>query len=301
MKAVPVTNSNWTPLSAIYKPDSNIEFYGNSVATTDGYTVYVQNVYKNPKDAAINKNTIVQLPESMGILDCIYDKGKPAIATGGQTNILVNINSMVYYIAINEQNELLYLDADPIKAASFRINVNPDKSLSFYCSVNKLVTVSHQEPLLLYLDAPLNTQQQYRQQFNYETFENDKITIITKGISRYWAYRNIGPNAYKIRANGYINNGSIINEYIFKIPNFKSIITHQMLGLTTDHHWVTYYNLLSNKENNRNVVLNEKQRINVQHLIDNPYHKTNLSKGTTEVNIANLKNIMTGEYGYEKL
>lgn len=301
MNAVVVTNSNWAPLSSIYKCDDNIGLYGNPMITTDGYRGHVQNVYNNPKDNAINKNTIVHLPDSMGILDCIYDKGKPEVLSGGQTKIYLYIGAIKYYIAVDDNEEYIYLSSDENKAALFRIDVHEDNSLSFYYGVNKLITVADKEPLLLSLDTPYNFQQQYRQQFNYEVYANNQIAIITKGITRYWAYRTTGPYAYRIRANGYITEAGIQNEYLFTVPNFEDIIKYDMKGLTVDHHWVTYHDLVDDKTNNRNVVLDKKIQVDVQHLVDNPYHKTDLNNKTTEINIANLKNVMTGEYNYEKL
>lgn len=297
--AIPVSSSNWVPLSASYKYDEYIQLYTTPVTTADGYSVFEQDILKGPKDNSINKSTIMHVPFSSFLLDFLYDKGKPNLDVGDYVTVVVDISGTPYYMAT--ENEYLKLSTSTTSALYLKIRVNDDKSLSFLTEKNKLITVASNEPLNLYLDEPLPTSESYRQKFGYIIYDINSVAFYTTATSnqRFWAYRIDGPNAYMVRANGYIASGESAptNNYIFNIHNFEDYIRYNNAGLVIDHHLVKYHNNVDDKLDNKNVNINEKTKISVQHLIDNPYHET--VGNETSINIANLKSIMTGEYNYK--
>ena len=297
IKAIPVDQSNWVPVSSVYEHDKYIKLRGNYFMTADGYTFYNQNINHDSFDSAINKNTIFNVAQPQHLLDFMYDEGNPNIRVGGYLRIKVIVNSLPRFIGENNGYLRLYDDID--KALFFNVKKHSDDTISFYVSKDLLVTVSADEPLLLYLNKPLTVSQSYRQRFIYSKIGIDQITFRTLNSNRYWAYRTSNPNAYMIRANGYIKSGDTtpVNNYIFNIPDFEQYIGQQMSGLTTDHHYITYYNEIANKLNNKNVTIKDKVKIPAQHLIDNPYNKIT-KDGIAKVNIANMKNIMTDGYNY---
>lgn len=299
VSAIPVNLSNWVPLSATYKYDEYIQLYTTPVTTGDGYTVFEQDALKGPKDNSINKSTIMHVPSSSFLLDFLYDKGKPDLDVGDYVTVVVDISGTSYYMSA--EDDYLKLNTDTTSALYLKIRVNDDKTLSFLTEKNKLITVTSNEPLNLYLDAPLPTSESYRQKFGYIIYDINSVAFYTTTTSnqRFWAYRTDGPNAYMVRANGYIASGQSTpsNNYIFNIHNFEDYIRYNNSGLVIDHHLVKYSDNIDNKVDNKNVNIKEKTKISVQHLIDNPYHET--IGNDTSVNIANLKSIMTGEYNYK--
>jgi len=161
--AIPVSSSNWVPLSASYKYDEYIQLYTTPVTTADGYSVFEQDILKGPKDNSINKSTIMHVPSSSFLLDFLYDKGKPNLDVGDYVTVVVDISGTPYYMAT--ENEYLKLSTSTTSALYLKIRVNDDKSLSFLTEKNKLITVASNEPLNLYLDEPLPTSESYRQKF----------------------------------------------------------------------------------------------------------------------------------------
>lgn len=303
MNIVSVSSSNWLCLSSVYSYDDNISLYTIPIISLDGYTGVLQHIYINSFDDVINRETIFHLPTGMELMDFMYDTGKPVVKTGGYTTITTTISGVEYYLAVGDSTgSYLKLSTDENDGILIRVDVNDDNTLSFYYGINKLITVSETEPLLLYIDTPLIETEKYRQKFNYEAFGNDQLTISTVAPlpSRYWAYRTIGPYSYVVRVNGYITDDATTNNYLFTIPGVEDVIKYNPKGLVVGHNWVTYYNDISGKENNKNVNIKDKREIRVQHLIDNPYHTSETTDKSTMINIANLKSIMTETYNYKE-
>lgn len=301
---IPSISSNWTPLSASYELDPYIQLITNQITTADGYKVFNQKIFFDPQDGIINKNTIFYLPTADHLLNFLYDKGKENLNTGGYIRIKVNVGSTTYYFSANENKQII-LSPDENKALYIRTNVNTDGSLTFFTETNKFITISKYEPFLVYLAPSLPGSEKYRQEFYYSIENEEDVTIYTKptlGLSnkRLWGYRTSGPNAFIVRANGFIGNTDINPsvKYIFKIPNFENVIRYNSAGLSINHHFVTYHNNLNNKINNKNVNLKDKTPVKIQHLVDFPYHTADYTNNKAPVNIANLKNVMTETYKY---
>lgn len=302
MNNVSVLSSNWTCLSSVYGFDNNIVFHTIPIKTLDGYNAYIQNIHMNEYDVSINRNTIFHLASGMRLMDFIYDNSKPIAKTGGYTKITVYVGSTLYYLTMgDDEGSYLKLSTEEDNAMLIRVDINEDDTVSFYCGINKLITVSEIEPLLIYMSAPLSESEKYRQRFNYEAFNNQ---VIIKTISplpiRFLAYRTTGPFSYVVRANGYLGTDITTNNYIFSIPTLNDIVKYTPTGLIVGHNWVTYYSDISNKENNKNVNIKDKVEVDIQHLIDIPYHMSQPQNNTTKVNISNLKSTMTETYNYKE-
>jgi hypothetical protein len=299
---VPVASSNWTPLQARYGLDPFIELYTNEIVTTDGYRVYNQTLFNNPKNTAVNNDTGLYLPGPRLLLDIMFDRGKDDVFTGGY--VVVRVIDETYgtlYLSVNEDNNI-YLTSNVNAALSIRTIVNEDESLTFFTADNLRITVAENEPLYLTLEEKLPASQIYRQQFTYNILDSESVTFATKPSNnqRLWGYRTTGPFAFVIRANGLILNEepNPINNYIFNIPDFANIIRYRSGGLLTEHTWVDYFSDLSDKRSHKNVTLNRKVVVKAQHLVDNPYHMIDMENEVYDVNIANLKSVMTDKYTY---
>ena len=164
---VPVASSNWTPLQARYGLDPFIELYTNEIVTTDGYRVYNQTLFNNPKNTAVNNDTSLYLPGPRLLLDILFDRGKDDVFTGGY--VIVRVIDDVYgtlYLSVNEDNNI-YLTSNINAALSIRTIVNEDESLTFFTADNLRITAAANEPLYLTLEEKLPASQEYRQQFIY--------------------------------------------------------------------------------------------------------------------------------------
>jgi len=302
---VSVSASNWVPLKAEYALDPYIQLYTTELTTTDGYRVYNQNIFNDPKDTAMNRETALYLSGPQNLLGFLYDIGKSNIYTGGYVTMIVEDSvEGTLYLSVNSDNNL-YLDASATAALYIRTIVNSDNSLTFFTSDNKLITRSTNEPIMLTLEEPLTPSQKFRQQFNYTLFSGDDVAFSTKPATskRYWGYKTTGPMAYILRANGFIPNDDSdpINKYLFNMPNFQDVIRYRNAGLSTEHTWVNYNGSLADKTGNKNVTLNEKVTVATQHLMDTPYHMADQVEETFEINIANLKSVMTEKHTHNKI
>lgn len=299
VNAIPVNQSNWTPISASYEHDEYLELYTIPVQTTDGYKIYRQKILEGSAKTSLNKDTIMHLPSSMMLLDFLYDKGKTT-NTGGYFRLSIDYNDTLYYITI--EDTIIKLTDDINKAIYVKMIINDDKTISFFNDKNKMFTTDTDEPRGLYLTDPLPASSKNRQRFGYMLYDKDNVSFYTIGDNkRFWAFSNIGPYAFHIRMNGYISSKGTTptNNYVFKINDFKSYLNYSAAGLITDHQWVTYFNNIKDKTNNKNTNLKDKRSVASQHLIDNPYNKIDTKNNKSYINIANMKNIMSGEYNYK--
>lgn len=295
---IPINESNWVPISSNYMLDENISLFTQSTSSKDGYTGYSQSIYNETHDVNINKNTIFYLPTASNLLDIIHDIPKPVVGIVGFTLLSANIGGDMYCLSANSDGSILSLTQSS-NGTYLKIQSNNNGTISFYTHKNQLITVSEYEPLTLFLDNPLPQRDKYRQEFYYDIYDEDTLTIRSIEPSRYWAYSVSGAHAFEIRANGLIVGNDVVIPYLFKMNNVRNILQYIPTGLMTNHNWVTYHESVTGKENNKNVRLNNKEQTVLQHLVDAPYHTIDLSAKSIPINIANMKSIMTGEYTYD--
>lgn len=300
-----VYNSNkLLPLSAIYKYDDTFFINGNVIESYDGYLFVYQPIFKNSKDIIFNKETVFYLSSSYSLFDFIKDQIIKFPKVG--TYLTLSLNNM-YFVNINN---FLYLSSIPLnKNSFFKVIYNNDGTFSFLNGENYYITVESELPYNLYMAPKMDVNNFQYQKFNISSFNGQHVAISTffkdkynplEKIQRFWSYSKTTNQA---RAIGVIKDDdyTIENKYLIYVGEF--IAGLEMSGLLKDQTWIKYYNLLSNRINNKNVkIFQEYEKIKLNRLISSPYYKDiefkNLPIAKIKIDIANLKNFMTPFYEY---
>ena len=321
VSAIPISASTWVPISAYYPYDSNIKLDNTYVRWTDGYTAFEHEAFKTNTDYSINKDTIFYLPESKTLFSFLQDTSLSSVYMGSY--IVLGIDTGAYFTSsyqyVTVIGTSLYLNALSTDNSFFRFLMNDDGSFSLFQGQGLYVTVTDKTPFNLTLQQELPENEKYKQNFYWHEYQ-DKIYFSTKTKNpvypsigpeyeeRFWSYSKTGPQKGKMRANGmlpfsdYLSAGDIYkNDYLFDVTGF--ILQYNPNGLITDHTWVRYYNEYEDKTHNRDTEINKDRSVSgvyINHLFDLSYNtKININNKAMALNLANLKNIMTSEYGYK--
>ncbi len=314
----PVSASNWTPISAYYPYDDNIKIPSQFVQWSDGYTGFIHNAFKSNIDCAINKNSMLYLPGSMSLFDFLTDTQISRAQQGAYISLSITttgnyFDPPVQYVVVKDGS--LYLNQYKADSGLFRFILNDNGSFSLMQGNGEFVTVQSTTPFNLDMNVPLPQNEIHRQQFYWHEY-NNMIYLTTKTLDpmnpgsweeRFWSFSKVGPEKGRMRASGFWHFGDFItsdfvylNDYLFDVEGFR--IYYDPDGLVTDHNWVRYYNELIQKENNLNVEIYKDRSasgVYISHLFDVPYDtEISIENRSMAVNLANLKNVMTGEYKY---
>jgi len=305
---ISISAANWFPLSAVYSYDTNIDLRPTLIEWGDGYRTIHNPLFDYSRDVKSNRQTIFYLTTAGSLFDFVTEKSYDTVNLGAYISLRANNQY------ITTTNDVLYLSGELLNSNSFfRMRYNQDDgTYSFLQGTNKLVTVSNTLPYALTLEAPLSIQNQNRQRFNVFSPDTSNIYITTlfdnpypgygpDSIERFWS---TSPTTSSIQAIGIVQDDDyhIENKYIFEVDGYDLVFT--LDGLTRDQTWVHYYNELIDKRNNENIELYEERCISgvdINRLVDLPYHsQINLDtggvNGSFNINLANLKNILTPEY-----
>ena len=316
--AVPVSASTWVPISAYYPYDENIEIQNSYIQWEDGYKAFDHNAFKAGVDYSINRDTILYLPSAKNLFSFISDLGLADVHQGAYISLSINstyFTPSTQYVTVVGSD--LYLNSLSGDGSFFRFMLNDNGTFSLFCSSGLYVTVDDTTPFNLTLQQKLAENELYMQEFNWNEYNNKMyFTSKTKNPTypigpeyeeRLWSFSKVGPEKGRMRANGilpfsdYLSAGDIYkNDYLFDITEF--VIFYPPKGLVTEHTWVRYYNEFDNKTHNRDTEIFEQKSISgvfINHLFDLPYNtKISIDNKAMAVNLANLKNVMTGEYEY---
>lgn len=313
--AISVSASTWTPISAYYPYDDNIRIRSSTIRWADGYTGYEQPLFSKSVDISINRNSIFYLPSSKDLFSFIQETALEQAYQGAYIVLSMNstyLSPSTQYVTVVDDS--LYMNPISGDSSFFRLIPNDDGSCSLLQGNGLYVTVEETTPFNLVMEPLLSIDDRDRQKFYY--IEKDNTIYFTTKIlnpatfgstyeERFWSFSKAGPEKGRVRANGLTmrgdyGNAKYQNDYLFNVNNFAVFFTPS--GLQTDHWWVRYYNLISDKRNNKNTELNinsSASGVFINHLIDLPYNsKINIDTRGMAVNFANLKNVMTGEYEY---
>ena len=316
--AVLVSASTWVPVSAYYPYDENIQIQNSYIQWTDGYKAFDHNAFKLGVDYSINKDTVFYLPSAKNLFSFMEDIGLQEAYQG--TYIMLSIDTGSYFPSARQYVTAvgtdMFLNSLSTDESFFRFLLNNNGSFSLMQGPGLYVTVDDKTPFNLTLQGKLPENEIYKQNFYWSEYQN-KIYFSTKTINpagtpaateeRFWSFSKVGPEKGRMRANGmlpfsdYLSAGDVYkNDYLFDVDSFA--IFYKPSGLVTEHAWVHYYNEFADKTHNKDVEISEQRSISgifINHLFDLPYNtKININNKAMAVNLANLKNVMTGEYEY---
>jgi len=297
-------------LSAVYSYDENIDLQPTLIRWRDGYKMFSHPLFKNSKDVALNKQSILYLTSAGSFFEFFKETARDDADLGSYLTLEMDGK----YVTVNPDDQNLYLSATYLRQENmFRLIANTDGTYSLINGDSLYVTVQETLPFNLYASAQLNEEESDLQKFIFTTHDNEYLYITTKFasvtegiyeptyIERFVSYNK---TSYIVRAIGMApdDDYGYENEYIFKATGFDA--SFNVKGLVIDQAWVQYYNQLSDTENNDNVELNTTKcitGIKSNRLVDLPYYSKIVvtpAQTTMEINFANLKNIETPEYEY---
>ena len=315
---IPVSASTWTAISAYYPYDENIKIPNSYIQWTDGFKAFVHDAFKGGVDFSINKDTVFYLPSAKNLFSFIEDTGLQEAYQGAY--LMFSIDTGSYFTSATQYMTVidtdLYLNAIPTDGSFFRFLLNDNGSFSLFQGAGLYVTVDNKTPFNLTLQNKIVGTESYKQEFYWNEYQN-KIYFSTKTTNpasvgpnseeRFWSFSKVGPEKGKMRANGmlpfsdYLSAGDVYkNDYLFDVSSI--VLFYKPSGLVTEHSWVHYYNEYGDKTHNKDVEISEPRSIQgvfINHLFDLPYNtKININNKSMAVNLANMKNVMTGEYEY---
>ena len=315
---IPVSASSWVPISAIYAHDKNITIKNSRVQWADGYSAFGHDAFETDVDFSINRDTIFYLPSAKTLFTFLQETSLPDIHLGAYVTISINASSYFsgdrqYVTSLNNDLYLTPLSSDN---SFFRVELDTDGSFSLYQGPGLYVTVDNKKPFGLTLQSKLAESEKDRQRFNWYEKQN-QIYITTKTVNpategapieeHFWSYSKAGPEKGKMRAigmlpfNDYTAQGNYYkNDYLFDVTGF--VVVYTPTGLVTEHTWVRYYNEFLENIHNKDAEIFDQKSVSavfINHLFDLPYNtKIDITNKTMAINLANLKNVMTGEYEY---
>ncbi len=301
---IPISAANWIPVSASYTGDTNLNLTPTLVTWGDGYTAFSHPLFTNVRSVAVNRNTLLMLTSATSLFDVVSEPVYGSLNTGSYISLKTNGRY------ITNINGSLYLSDSAITDNSFfRLIPNTDGSFSFMQGNTLYVTVAPYLPYELTIQTQ-SVSAQDRQSFGIYSADADHIYVTTTfnnpfssyGPARIYRFWSCNVSTSAIQCIGTAADASLhnANPYIFTLDGVGLIST--LDGLTRDQTWIRYYNETNSTTNNKNTEICPNHIIsgvNVNRLVELPY-LTNITVnglvGNMEVNIANLKNILTPEY-----
>ena len=302
---IPISAANWYPISASYPYDSNMDLQPSLVVWSDGYTAVTHPLFTNARSIATNKDTMLFLTTATSFFDIVNEPVYDSLSVGSYISLKMG-NSYI----TNISGSLCLSDTTITDNSFFRLIANSNNTYSLMQDNMEYVTVDPYLPFGLTMQTRTANIDISRQSFNVYAPGNGQVYLTTTvnnpfsaydstTIQRFWSY-NISTSA--IQCIGTTTPASSTNIFLFAFEGAGLVTT--LNGLTRDQTWVQYYNNVNNTINNKNVEIYASRSvsgINVNRLVELPY-STKITidgrVGGMEVNIANLKNIMTPEYEY---
>jgi hypothetical protein len=314
-----VLRANWAPLSAVYPYDNNITL--SPVLTTwyDGYKTFHHPLYEYARDVTVNKDQELALTNEKSLFEFIRTLNGQTYVLGSY--IVLSIGGR-FIKTINNKLQLDYLfDRIFTREHLFRMIINSDGSISFTQGNGLYVSVQQELPFDLTLDEQYSEEDSDKQRFYFVSSENNLQMYITTRIrnpiyssypdspeyfERFWSFDEPCDNSdspSQVRAVGMIEDDDYTyeNKYLFNVNGLD--VYYDADGFNKDYVWTMYWNELRDKEHNIDVIHNETKSITgikLNNLIDLPYKSkivlNDVYTGSMEVNIANLKNVLTPEY-----
>lgn len=199
--------------------------------------------------------------------------------------LLRNRNSEINYVSYNPFLNSLYLS---LSASQIYIQPVTDSKEVELIVERKYIQVKENYPYEIILsDKTLDPESIHRQRF-IPTIQNNTISFKTKTDT---GYRYIGFCTDGIlRATGTVLNESILNDYVFNVEYVA--VNTGIYGFIPVNEYLTYYFDFENGTNNKNLTVNKTANENINNYLLS-FTFEDIVNNNTNINIANLKNIVT--------
>jgi hypothetical protein len=199
--------------------------------------------------------------------------------------ILKPRNTEIYYIAYNKNLNSLYLS--PSASHIYISPVSATNEVELIIE-RKYLQVKENYPYeVLLSEKTLDPESIYRQRFIC-TVQGNTITLKTKTNSGY-RYLTFGADGV-FRATGAVLNNVILSDYIFNIEYIA--VNTGVHGFIPVNEYLTYYFDIESEINNKNLVINKVKNDNPNNYLLS-FTFEDIINNNTNINIANLKNIVT--------
>lgn len=194
-------------------------------------------------------------------------------------------NSAIYYVSYNRGLNSLYLSPSATQIYISPISATNEVEL---IAERKYIQVEENYPYEIILsDKALDPESIHRQRFTC-ILQNNTISFKTKTNT---GYRYLGFCTDGIlRATGAVLNSSILNDYVFNIEYVA--VNTGIHGFIPINDYITYYFDFEDGTNNKNVTVNKTFNDNPNNFLLS-FTFENIVNNNTDINIANLKNIIT--------
>lgn len=194
-------------------------------------------------------------------------------------------NSDVYYVAYNKSLNSLYLSTS---ASHIYISPVPETNEVELIVERKYVQVEENYPYNVVLnERSFDPESSYRQRFIC-VVQNNTVSFKTRTNTgyRYLGFCDDGA----LRATGTVLNNTAINDYVFNIEYIA--VNTGVHGFVPVNEYVTYYFDFEDSSNNKNINVNKALTNNPNNFLLS-FTFEDVADNNTNINIANLKNIIT--------
>jgi hypothetical protein len=197
--------------------------------------------------------------------------------------------SEIFYWAYNPRQNSVYLS---LSATQVFISPVPGTKEVELLINREYVQVDVNYPYEVTLNSQtLDPESIHRQRFVC-TIQDGTATFRTKTNSgdRYLGFSNDGV----LRATGTVLNNAVLNDYVFNIEYIA--VNTGLHGFIPVNDYVTYYFDIEGLTQNKTLAINKKiSNIPTNYLLSFPFNS--ITDNTTNINIANLKNVVTPDGG----
>lgn len=302
---ISISSTNWFPVSAVYAEDSYLTLSPQFIRNRDGYTVFHHKIFDYARDVVFNNQTNFVLTTALPLSYFISDT--PISSNRVGSYIRVNRGNGVWYTRSDNTIGLSAVDVDD--RSFYRMVYNTDDTVSILQKESLYLTINKTPPFSITLQPKIqDSAQSVRQRFLVNVVDSDRIYFtgyilnphIGYGPSVYQRFLSFSSITSSIQAVGVVadDDYSIHNPFIFTVTGYET--AYYASGMIPSQAWVSYYNDLAVPKYNRGTEI--QQRINdirVHRLVDIPANSqitVSNETGSMNINIANMKTVMTPEY-----
>lgn len=279
------TLSDLAPIKLNYTYNTAETLQDQYISYNTGLNIHFLNGTNSYQDISFNNETCLILTSAVNLKDVFLTKIFENNFFGSV--LLKPRNSNIYYVTYN--TILNTLDLSLSGTQIYIAPVSGTNEVELFIE-KKYLQVEVEYPYNVFLsEKSLDPESIYRQRFTYN-LQNNTITFKTKTNT---GDRYIGFDTDNVlRATGCILNESVLNDYVF-IVEYVAVNTGEY-GFIPNNDYITYYFDFENTTNNKNVTINKTFNDNPNNfLLSFTFNDINKNDNSTNMNIANLKNIVT--------
>lgn len=277
------TLSALTPIKLNYTYNTVEPLKQQQISYDSGLNTQVLEGTRQLQDITFNNETCLVLTTSVNLNTFFETKYFENNFFGSV--LLKPRNSAIYYVAYNS-----ILNTLDLNLSAAQIYISPISATNEVELIvdKKYVQVQEDYPYEIVLNTKtLDPESIHRQRFLYK-IQNNTITFKTKTNS---GYRYLGFNTDGVlRATGTVLNDTVLNDYVFNIEYIA--INTGIHGFIPINDYVTYYFDFENGSNNKDLKINKTVDSNPNNFLIS-FAFENVNDNNTNINIANLKNIVT--------